>query len=165
MNNLQFLTENRIDQFNLLLYTIEHNIKKWENLPESTSNYSTIDINDPSGFLNISFFKNWFVGFVCAEGSFFALANDEFMFSISQSNNKYLMQAIHLMFKPSRGIYFNEKTKSSLVRMSSIADIQKVINFFSFDDNYPLLGYKKEQYLAWLREMRKSKRYENLMYP
>jgi hypothetical protein len=28
MNNLYFLTENRIDQSNLLLYTIENNIKK-----------------------------------------------------------------------------------------------------------------------------------------
>lgn len=27
-NNLYFLTENRIDQCNLLLYTIENNIKK-----------------------------------------------------------------------------------------------------------------------------------------
>jgi hypothetical protein len=40
MNNLYFLTQNRIDQYNLLLYTIENNIKKWELLPEIIPNYS-----------------------------------------------------------------------------------------------------------------------------
>jgi hypothetical protein len=29
-NNWYFLTENRIEQYNLLLYTIENNIKKME---------------------------------------------------------------------------------------------------------------------------------------
>lgn len=33
----------------------------------------------------------------------------------------------------SKKIYYNEKTQNSIVRMSSVKDIQKVINFFSFD--------------------------------
>jgi hypothetical protein len=65
------------------------------------------------------------------------------------------MEAIHLLFNPSRNIYYNDKNQSFIVRMSSTKDIQKVINFFSFEDHYPLgrrggccrLGYKKEQYL------------------
>jgi hypothetical protein len=57
------------------------------------------------------------------------------------------MEAIYLLFKPSRKIYYNDKTQVSIVRMSSVKDIQKVINFFSFDNHHPLLGYKKDQYL------------------
>ena len=58
------------------------------------------------------------------------------------------MEGIHLLFNPSRNIYYNDKNQSFIVRMSSTKDIQKVINFFSFElDHYPLVGYKKEQYL------------------
>jgi hypothetical protein len=53
------------------------------------------------------------------------------------------MEAIHLLFNPSRNIYYNDKNQSFIVRMSSTKDIQKVINFFSFEDHYPLVGYKK----------------------
>lgn len=56
------------------------------------------------------------------------------------------MQAIHLLFKPSRVIYYSKNTNVYLVRMSSIKDIQKVINFFSFENHYPLIGYKKDRY-------------------
>ena len=38
-HNLFFLTKNRMNQYNLLLYTIENNIKKWEFLPEAIPNY------------------------------------------------------------------------------------------------------------------------------
>jgi hypothetical protein len=59
------------------------------------------------------------------------------------------MQAIHLLFNPSRNIFYSDKTQVSIVRMSSIKDIQKVINFFSgfAENHHPLVGYKKDQYL------------------
>lgn len=69
------------------------------------------------------------------------------------------------MFNPSRNIYYNDKNQSFIVRMSSTKDIQKVINFFSFEDHYPLVGYKKEQYLDWLENLKKSDRYKDLKLP
>ena len=81
-----------------------------------------------------------------AEGSFFVQANKEISFSISQKGNKILMQAIHLFFKPSRAIYYLKDKDVSLVRMSSVKDVQKVVNFFSFENNYPLIGFKKDSY-------------------
>lgn len=165
-NNLYFLTQNRIDQYNLLLYTIENNIKKWELLPEIIPNYSPfVDISKSSTFLDIGYFKNWLVGFVTAEGSFFAQKNKECYFSVSQVKNKVLMGAIHLLFNPSRNIYYNEKNQSLIVRMSSKKDIQKVINLFSFEHHYPLVGYKKDQYLDWLENLKKSDRYKDLKFP
>jgi len=87
------------------------------------------------------------VGFVVAEGSFFVQANKEIGFSIGQKGNSILMKAIHLLFKPSRNIYYSEKNNVYIVRMAALKDIQKVVNFFSFENHYPLIGYKKESYL------------------
>lgn len=58
-NGLYFLTENRINQYNLLLYTLENNIKKWELLPNIIPNYNPFDLNNPSSILhNIWYFKD-----------------------------------------------------------------------------------------------------------
>lgn len=105
------------------------------------------------------------MGFVIAEGSFFIQLNKEIYFSIGQKGNRSLMQAIHLLFEPGNSIYFSDKTQVSLVRMSSKKDIQKVINFFSFDDHYPLIGYKKDSYLSFLKNLRESVRYKDLKFP
>jgi len=84
---------------------------------------------------------------VVAEGSFFVQANKEISFSISQKGNSTLMKAIHLFFHPSRAIYYSSKNDVSLFRVSSTKDIQKIINFFSLENNYPLIGYKKDSYI------------------
>jgi hypothetical protein len=81
-----------------------------------------------------------------AEGSFFVQANKEISFSVSQKGNKILMETIRLFFKPSRAIYYSKDKDVSLVRMSSVKDVQKVVNFFSFENNYPLIGLKKDSY-------------------
>ena len=165
-NNLFFLTENRTKQYNLLLYTLENNIKKWELLPEVIPNYSPFVFNNPVDILSkVLYFKDWLVGFVVAEGSFFVQANKEIGFSVSQKGNSILMKAIHLLFEPSRKIYSSEKNNAYLVRMAAVKDIQKVINFFSFENHYPLIGYKKESYLTWLNNLKESDRYKKLNFP
>ena len=45
------------------------------------------------------------------------------------------------------------------------ADIQTVINFFSFSGLHPLIGLKGIQYLKWLTIIRNSSRYSNLIFP
>ena len=165
-HGLFFLTENRINQYNLLLYTLENNIKKWELLPKVIPNYSTLVLNNPEDILrSVWYFNDWFVGFVVAEGSFFVQANKEISFSIGQKGNSVLMKAIHLLFQPSRAIYYSKNNDTSLVRMSSVKDIQKAINFFSFDDHYPFIGFKKDSYLLWLKSLKESNRYKDLKFP
>lgn len=165
-HNLFFLTDNRIKQYNLLLYTLENNLKKWELLPEVIPNYSPFVFNNPVDILSkVWYFNNWLVGFVVAEGSFFVQANKEIGFSISQKGNSILMKAIYLLFEPSRKIYSSEKNNAYLVRMAAVKDIQKVINFFSFENHYPLIGYKKESYLTWLNNLKESDRYKKLNFP
>lgn len=49
--------------------------------------------------------------------------------------------------------------------MSSIKDLQKVIDFFSFSNHESLIGYKKMQYIDWLNYLKNSERYKNLNFP
>jgi hypothetical protein len=66
---------------------------------------------------------------------------------VGQIGNSVLMNAIHLLFDSSRAIIYSKSNDLSIVRISSVKDIQKVINLFSFEYHYPLTGYKKESYL------------------
>lgn len=77
------------------------------------------------------------------------------------------MNTIYLLFEPSRALdSLRPKSKDiSIVRMSSLKDIQKVVNFFSFENHYPLTGYKKESYIAWLKALKESDRYKGLNFP
>ena len=42
--------------------------------------------------------------------------------------------------------------------------IKKVVNFFSSPNNYPLYGYKLEQYNLWLLALKGSSRYAQIKY-
>lgn len=114
---------------------------------------------------NVLYFKDWFIGFVVAEGSFYVQANKEICFNVGQIGNSVLMNTIYLLFEPSRALDFTKSKDLSIVRMSSVKDIQKVINFFSFEDHYPLTGYKKESYIIWLKSLKESNKYKGLNFP
>jgi hypothetical protein len=75
-----------------------------------------------------------------------------------------LFEAFKLVFETSRKIY-TEKGLYNQFSVSSKADIERVIKFFSFSGHHPLVGLKGIQYLKWLRELSKSSRYSNLNFP
>jgi len=68
--NIWFITKNRNNQYNKLLYTIENNIKLGKFLPSFILRYNPYNLTDPDVIYNLSYFKNWFIGFTMAEGSF-----------------------------------------------------------------------------------------------
>lgn len=117
-HNLFFLTKNRINQYNLLLYTIENNIKKCESLPEVIPNYIPWAMETPEDIMqNVLYFKDWFIGFVVAEGSFYVQANKEICFNVGQIGNSVLMNTIYLLFEPKlkiilRGSKLKDKRRS-----------------------------------------------------
>ena len=49
--------------------------------------------------------------------------------------------------------------------VSSVKDIQTVVDFFSFSDLHPLMGRKLTQYNKWINDLRQSKRYSHLRLP
>ena len=83
--NLQFLTFNRVAQYNLFLHIVNNNIVHWERAEfpkkQTVDNYLPILDNNLIGF---DWFPNWVVGFTVAEGSFSFKNDGSAFYSIRQ---------------------------------------------------------------------------------
>ena len=99
-----------------------------------------------------------------SEGSFLIKNNNDGCFQLKQRVHILLFEAFKLVFNTSRKIQ-TEKGLYNQFSVSSKADIQAVINFFSFSGLHPLIGLKGIQYLKWLTNLRNSLRYANLNFP
>ena len=82
-----------------------------------------------------------------AEGLFFIKSNNDACFQLKQKIHSDLFEAFKLNFNTNRKITF-EKGLYNQFGISSKADIQKVINFFSYSGLHPLIGLKGIQYLT-----------------
>jgi hypothetical protein len=81
-----------------------------------------------------------------SEGSFFVKRNNDGCFQLNQRVHDILFEAFKLGFEINRQIS-SEKDKYCQFSVCSKADIQRVINFFSFSGYHPLIGLKGIQYL------------------
>ena len=162
-HNIFFLTDTRIDQFNLSMYILEKDIKMYNEIPSSIPTIFNLP-NNPADYTLLPFFKNWIVGFTCSEGSFFIKSNNDGCYQLKQRLHTNLFEAFKLIFNTNRKISI-EKGLYNQFSVSSKADIQKVINFFSFSGLHPLIGLKGIQYLKWLDCLRNSSRYKILNFP
>ena len=102
-----------------------------------------------------------------ADGSFLMKVNNDGCFQLKQRIHfpqGELFEAFKLIFNTNRKISI-EKDLYNQFSVSSKADIQKVINFFSFSGLHPLIGLKGIQYLKWLDCLRNSSRYKILNFP
>jgi hypothetical protein len=80
-----------------------------------------------------------------AEGSFFLKNNNDGCFQLKQRVHVLLFEAFKLVFETTRKI--ENIGPYNQFSVSSKADIQRVINFFSFSGHHPLIGLKGIQYL------------------
>ena len=164
-HNIFFLTKTRREQFDLAMYIFNNNIKSFYNIPNLNGFSVLFKLPDTaSEYLNLKFFKNWLVGFTNAEGSFLIKANKDGCFQLKQRIHVQLFEAFKLLFETKRNIGI-ENDKFNHFSVSSKADIQKVINFFSFSGLHPLIGIKTIQYFKWLNNLQNSYRYKNLNFP
>jgi len=99
-----------------------------------------------------------------SEGSFCVKNNNDGCFQLKQRIHILLFEAFKLMFETNRKIN-TEKHLYNQFSVSSKADIQRVVKFFSFSGFHPLIGLKGLQYLNWLDLLRNSSRYSNLNFP
>lgn len=182
--NLTFLTRNRLAQYALLCHIIDNKIIHWNDIikepfgdlltsKESDSIYNRFKKENSklslscNQILNLDFFNDWIVGFTIAEGSFFLKANGSYFYQIKQKglNNSEILKAICLTITGREAYPMKaDKADAYQLSLSSINDIQKVINFFSDTNNHSLLGYKLKQYEEWLTNLKGSKRYGNIKY-
>lgn len=176
-HNIFFLTETRIDQFNLAMCILEKDIKMYNEIPSSIPTIFKLPDN-PSDYTQLHYFKNWIVGFTCSEGSFFIKSNNDGCFQLKQRIHTNLFEGFKLIFNTdSFGRHsvaetwaggprkINITMNYSQFGVSSKADIQKVINFFSFSGLHPIIGLKYIQYTRWLNNLRESSRYNKLNFP
>lgn len=163
-NNIFFLTETRVNQFNLAMHILKNDIKVFDEIPSKDNIEDIFKLpEDAHGYTLLHFFKNWIVGFTCSEGSFFIKSNNDGCFQLKQRIHTNLFEAFKLVFNTTRKI---ETTNNySQFGVSSKSDIQTVINFFSFEGLHPLIGLKYIQYMKWLNHLQNSTRYSKLHYP
>lgn len=164
--NLSFLVHNRRSQFNLLEYIINNNITHWDSLDLNLINSLLVPpLSKPQDYINLSWFDNWLIGFTMSEGSFGFKNDNSAFYSIRQTGleNKVIIEAIQRRFGKDNEIK-PDSLNSFKIAFSSKADIQIIVNFFCSNPQ-PLIGYKGEQYLDWVKNLSISKRYGKLNYP
>ena len=163
-HNIFFLTETRNNQFNTAMVILEQDIKMFDTIPKITKIPKSHNLVNAADYAELSFFKNWIVGFTMAEGSFFIKSNKDGCFQLKQRIHTTLFESVKLVFNTNRKIDI-ENNMYNQFSVSSKADIQNVINFFSFSGLHPLIGLKWISYLKWLNDLKCSNRYGNLNYP
>lgn len=162
-HNIHFLTTQRTAQFNMAMYILKENIKSYSCLPANPPAAYELP-KDAQGYVNLHFFTNWIVGFVVAEGSFFIKSNNDGCFQIKQKMHFELFEAFKIVFNTNRKVTI-DRLGNSQFGVSSKADVQTVINFFSFSGLHPLVGVKLISYTKWIADLSKSTRYKDLKFP
>ena len=164
-HNIFFLTETRRNQFDLAIHVLKEDVKIFDNIEHEYKLTTCFELpNSPTDYFNLHFFKNWIVGFTMSEGSFFIKADNDGCFQLKQRLHMNLFESFKLVFTTNRKIS-SEKGFYSKFGVSSKADVQEVINFFSFSGLHPLVGLKGIQYAKWLESLSNSIRYRNLHFP
>lgn len=111
---------------------------------------------------SLPYFGRWLIGFIEREGCFsiYQAANHPSnigSFEISQSRRVNVITAIKIRLNLTQKVHV-DKTNNAKLKVSSVRSVENVIKHIQ---NAPvkLQGYKKVQYLLWLKELRKTPRY------
>jgi hypothetical protein len=80
-----------------------------------------------------------------ADGSFLVKANNDICYQLKQKYNLQLIKDICLLLNINQRISINQNKYIQLT-ISSKNEIQKIIDFFSNNNNHPLLGKKLLSY-------------------
>lgn len=119
-------------------------------------------LNSLESILNKPYLSAWLIGFIEAEGCFsiYKPTNDSSLvasFDICQTDGHILITAISKYLSFTQSVIV-DKTNCSKVKVSSVRSVENVIKFIQ-KAPVKLLGYKKLQYLLWLKQLRTISRY------
>lgn len=125
----------------------------------------TKPLNDVESILSCSYFSSWLVGFIEAEGCFssYKLINssdyDIISFDLALRDTEMLVVAIAKYLSFTTKIYL-DTTGCYKLKVTSVRSIENILNFIS-KAPVKLLGYKKLQFIIWLKKLRTIPRYSN----
>lgn len=118
---------------------------------------------------NHEYIKDWLVGFIEAEGSFYITefdGNRKVGFNLSQFNEASLLTTLgHVMGLSGKNKVSIKYNGQCVLTVVSLNDIQAIVNFLCHPDRAKLKGLKKVKFLLWLSELRTSPRYQELKIP
>lgn len=173
--NIHFLTETRQEQYLKALYVINNNIIFYNDIKSKDELSFIKERMILDNFNSLWYFNNWLVGFTIAEGSFIQKTNKDLFFKLKQKYNFILFENILAYFGTSQKLYINNN-KYVEYSLSSINDIQLIVNFFSYNEfiikpdieKYPtvgLRGLKLISYAKWLVHIKENNRYNKVILP
>jgi Cytochrome b/b6/petB/LAGLIDADG endonuclease len=118
--------------------------------------------------LHKSYFSEWLIGFIEAESCFNIyqskindLNSSVGSFEIAQTNSFEIIQAIKFYLNLSVNIQ-KDKNNCFSLQTTQIRNIENIIKFLK-NNPIRLLGYKKLQYLLFLRKLSKIPKYSNMI--
>jgi LAGLIDADG endonuclease len=82
-------------------------------------------------------------------------------FDIAQTNSSEIIQAIKSYLNISVSVY-KDNTNCFKIKTTSVRNIENIIKFLK-NNPIRLLGYKKLQYVLFLKKLRKIPRYYNII--
>ena len=152
------MLSNKQYDYLIFKYTLLSNIIYSKDLVEYTRN--DISLNSIENIINVPYFSVWLVGFIEAKGCFSTYRNKDYWiasFDIAQKDGDILIMAIKNYLSLSTAVYI-DKTNCSKLKVTGVRSIENIIKFLS-NEPVKLLGYKKLQYLLWLKQLRTIPRY------
>jgi LAGLIDADG endonuclease len=144
----------------------KHTILKGFKYSEELDKYTRpiFPLNSSEYIENVEYFSAWLVGFIEAEGCFSVYtpstsSTKVASFDIAQTKGENLILAISKYLSFTQKIHL-DKTNCFKIKVTSARSIENIVKFL---DRAPikLQGYKKLQYLLWLKELRQITRYTN----
>ena len=128
------------------------------------------DISLQKNISNNSYIKDWIIGFIEGNGSFYIIylpnGSSRAEFNISKKNEEKLLEEIGKIMGLSGKNKVSKKSNGLCILTStSLLDVQMVVNFMCNSERVKLKGLKKVKFLLWLRELRRNPRYSGLKIP
>lgn len=119
-------------------------------------------LNSIENIINTSYFSVWLVGFIEAEGCFSLYQSKDYRiasFDVAQKDGDILIAAIKKYLSFTTAVYL-DKTNCSKLKVTGVRSIENILNFLS-NEPVKLMGYKKLQYLLWIKQLRTIPRYSD----
>jgi hypothetical protein len=121
-------------------------------------------LNSTEMILNKPYLNAWLIGFLEAEACFsiYKPAKENSLvasFDVGQKNGFILLEAIKESLSLNHKVTI-DSTNCSKLKVSSVRAIENIVKFIQ-KAPVKLVGYKKLQYLLWLKELRAIPRYSN----
>ena len=156
-----FLTNKQYDYIRFKRLLFSNIIYSKDLIPYTRSD---IPINSVESILNTSYLIPWLIGFIEAESSFniykpVKSSSLVASFEITQTDGKIIILAIKNLLSLVPNVIV-DNTNNYRIKVSSVRGIENIIKFMS-KAPIKLLGYKKLQYIIWLKQLRKISRYYN----